>query len=529
MCRPLRPAFFLEESGYIMKLIQRGIALLFGILLMGILALVLFAYRDTAFWLKRTYLLSQPAMLGAGLAVVTALCGAAYALKTCKCRWPKWMALIPWICLLAMQLVLSFHAYFMTGWDVRGIVDTAYAIAGGEADMHVGYLSQYPNNVALVMLFSAIIRVVRMLLGNPGMDRCVYVLIAFQCMINTITGMLLRHAANRMTGSRRLSWCVAAVYMIYVGISPWLMIPYSDSVALVFPTAILTLYLYRDDERFGRWIWPGIGIMTGIGYMIKPQVLIAAIAIAMVETVRLLIEKKLLSWLRCVGSMTVIAALLAVPGMQLLIKAAPIELRPGRSMNMLHYVMMGLNQETNGSYLYDDVVLTYHAEDKHAAQMPVIRERVSQMGAEGLMEHLKKKTLTNYADGSFAWSCEGEFYREWIADKDKVLSPYLKSMIYTGGSRYNGYQTALHSAWLALLGGCVLCALWLIRCGDGHKRMDVWCVLMLSVIGITLFQTIFEARARYLYLYAPFYVMLGVSGVFFTVGAALKRLVKSNR
>jgi len=183
--------------------------------------------------------------------------------------------------------------------------------------------------------------------------------------------------------------------------------------------------------------------------------------------------------------------------------------------------MMGLNSETNGAYLYDDVVLTYHAEDKTAAQRPVIRERLSEMGADGLAEHLKKKTLTNYADGSFAWSCEGEFFREWIADKDEVLSPYLKSVIYTGGSRYNAYQTALQSVWLALLAGCVLCAVHLAKAGDG--QMDGWCVMMLSVIGITLFQTIFEARARYLYLYAPFYVLMGVCGVCFAVSAAIKR------
>lgn len=509
-----------------MKGFQRGAALLCGAMLLAILALVLFAYGNTEYWLKRTYLLSQPAMLGAGLAALAALCCGVHAVRSCKCRLPKWTALIPWAGLLAVQLVLCFHAYFITGWDVRGIVDTAYALAGGEADMHIGYLSQYPNNVAIVMLFAAIIRVIRMLLGNPGMDRCIYVLIAFQCVINTMTGMLTGYAAKRLTNSRRLSWCVSVVYMAYVGLSPWLMIPYSDSVALIFPAAILALYLIRGDQRFGRWVWPAIGLLTGIGYMIKPQVLIIAIAIGMVETGRMLIEKKPLLWLRRTGSMALIAALLAGPGMQLLIKASPLELRPGRSMNMLHYVMMGLNSETNGSYLYDDVALTYNAADKHAAQMPVIRERLSEMGADGLAEHLKKKTLTNYADGSFAWSCEGEFYREWIADKDEVLSPYLKSIIYTGGSRYNGWQTAQQSIWLALLAGCVLCALWLMKAGDGRAQLDAWSVMMLSLIGITLFQTIFEARARYLYLYAPLYVLMGISGIRTALGAAAKRMKK---
>jgi len=509
-----------------MKRIQRGIALLFGVMLLAILSIVLFEYGKTEFWLKRTYLLSQFAMLGAGMAVLLVLCCGMHAAKRQMRRWPAWTTLIPWVGLLLLQLVLSFHAYFLTGWDVRGIVDTAYALAGGEADLHIGYLSQYPNNMALVMLFAAIIRAVRMLLGNPGMDRCVYVLIAFQCGLNTLTGMLLKGAAKRITASEALSWAAAVVYMGFVGLSPWLMIPYSDSVALIFPTAILALYLLRDNKRFGRWIWPGIGLMAGLGYMIKPQVIIVAIAIGMVETARLLASRRPRMWLRRVGSMAAVLVLLALPGMRLLIKAAPIELRPGRSMNMLHYVMMGLNAETNGSYLYDDVVLTYHAEDKAAQQLPVIRERLTAMGAGGFVEHLKKKTLTNYADGSFAWSCEGEFYRQWIADKDEHLSPYLKSVIYTGGSRYNGYQTILQSVWLALLAGCVLCAGRLARRGNGSEGADAWCVMMLSVIGITLFQTILEARARYLYLYAPFYVLMGVCGVYAAVHAVLKRFAE---
>ncbi len=504
-----------------MKSVKRGTALLLCMMLLAILAVVLLAFENTAFFCRRDYLLTQPVMLTAGMGALALLCVLLLCVKSGRRRAPKWAELLPWLALLAMQLVLCFYAYFITGWDVRGIVETAYALAGGEADMHIGYLSQYPNNISLVLVFAAIIRALRLLLGNPGLDRCIYVLIAFQCVLSTCTGFLLRRAAEKTMGSRQLSWCAALVYVGFVGLSPWLMIPYSDSVALIFPTAILTLYAWRDDERLDKWVWPVVGVFSGVGYMIKPQVLIAAIAIAIVETARCMMQRKPAAWLRRTGLMTVILVLLAGPGMQGIIKAAPIEIRPGRSMNMLHYVMMGLNQETNGSYLYDDVALTYNAEDKRAQQLPVIRERLENMGVQGFAEHLKKKTLTNYADGTFAWSCEGEFYREWIADKDAHISPFLKSIIYTGGSRYPIYQTAAQCVWLVLLVGCAFFALCqLIRrdCGT-----DEAAVMMLCIIGITLFQTVFEARARYLYIYAPFFVLLGVSGIWQTVQAVLNR------
>ena len=36
---------------------------------------------------------------------------------------------------------------------------------------------------------------------------------------------------------------------------------------------------------------------------------------------------------------------------------------------------------------------------------------------------------------------------------------------------------------------------------------------MLALIGITLFETIFEARARYLFIYAPVYLTVGMMGL----------------
>lgn len=38
------------------------------------------------------------------------------------------------------------------------------------------------------------------------------------------------------------------------------------------------------------------------------------------------------------------------------------------------------------------------------------------------------------------------------------------------------------------------------------------CVIMLSILGLTLFELLFEARARYLFTYAPLYIILAIYG-----------------
>lgn len=39
------------------------------------------------------------------------------------------------------------------------------------------------------------------------------------------------------------------------------------------------------------------------------------------------------------------------------------------------------------------------------------------------------------------------------------------------------------------------------------RKNDIYVVLKLCIIGITLFELLFEARARYLYLYVPIYII----------------------
>lgn len=41
----------------------------------------------------------------------------------------------------------------------------------------------------------------------------------------------------------------------------------------------------------------------------------------------------------------------------------------------------------------------------------------------------------------------------------------------------------------------------------------VMIIVMLAIIGLTIFELIFEARARYLYTYVPLYIILAAAGV----------------
>ena len=180
--------------------------------------------------------------------------------------------------------------------------------------------------------------------------------------------------------------------------------------------------------------------------------------------------------------------------------------------------MMGLSERTGGTYDAEDLARSVSVEDPQArAQMQreEIAARLEAMGLRGLARHLLRKTRINYGDGLFAWGGEGNFFAERIGDKDGLLSPALKRAIGCEGDSASGRTLAswMQAIWLALLAGSAGMVLaYAAARGDDHRR-DLLLTLMLALNGLTLFETIFEARARYLFAYAPLYVLAGICGI----------------
>ena len=57
------------------------------------------------------------------------------------------------------------------------------------------------------------------------------------------------------------------------------------------------------------------------------------------------------------------------------------------------------------------------------------------------------------------------------------------------------------------------------------SKNKYFCTIMLSILGLTIFELLFEARARYLFTYAPLYIILAVQGFsqWITIGRYSKK------
>ena len=109
------------------------------------------------------------------------------------------------------------------------------------------------------------------------------------------------------------------------------------------------------------------------------------------------------------------------------------------------------------------------------------------------------KAVVNFNDGSFAWGREGDFYQE-IFEKDNLFANALRSYFYHDGDSFNNFLLSRQILWMIVLS--------LMVSSIFNRKRDEEVFIQIICIGIILFNMIFEARARYLFAYVPYFVLL---------------------
>ena len=414
------------------------------------------------------------------------------------------------VILFFAQVYVSYNIYFLTGWDVGGyIIPAARDIASGmPLDAYNDYFSRYPNNIILVSFFSILFKL-NTNFGILDTDIGVMTLITFNCLISSLSGFLTYKTVEKLANKR---WAMMAwiVFVLLIGTSPWIVITYSDSLALFLPILIFFLYIrdWAGNYYFLRWFL--IGVLSFIGYYIKPQVILILIAIIIMEIIaflRIMNRKKglLLILVLC------LSFLLSCISYKAIYQHSGFNINKESTFGITHFAMMGLNPQRGGVYSDEDVEFSASfetASERNKAAIEQIKSRLRQLGVFGYTKFLSKKVLVNYGDGTFAWSGEGHFYNETFPDKNQWMSPTLKSYYYSTGSNYGKTSTVEQMIWVGVI-FFMLGVVW-IKKQQLDKRIVV---LMLTIIGLTVFELLFEARARYLYIYAPIYISLSIIGL----------------
>lgn len=416
------------------------------------------------------------------------------------------------VVLFGVQLIVAWQIYFKTGWDCGKLVQMAQEVAYNYRDIGSdAYFSMYPNNVLLVAVFAAVLRFTKFL----GFNADYFPLVMIGCLLVNMAGFFMADCIRKLTRKNWIALAAWGMYMVLAGLSPWISIPYSDTYSILFPILCVWLYMNRAEKN-KYFIWGGIGFVGWIGYYIKPTVLLVVFGLVALETWHFICKfdkkekkKHIRSAVTIAGALlfAVLFATSANEAARTKMGFNPIE---SKRFTPAHYIMMGLNYDTGGTYDQWDVNYSASAsgvKERNQNAMEEIGRRISDMGISGLASHTARKLLTNFNDGTFAWGREGEFY--WnIQEKNNGLSKELRDYYYDSGSKYPVFQVVSQAMWILVL--CLIVCLIIPRKGNADRTTAS---VLLGLLGIICFVMLFEARARYLYLYSPVFILAAALGL----------------
>jgi hypothetical protein len=413
------------------------------------------------------------------------------------------------ILLFLLQVILVWCAGFTSGWDVSKLVD----VSNPTSDGMVSYYSTFPNQLFLYGVF----RRIAVLTALMGVHKTYAVLAIGGCFCVTTSILLVTLVARQVFGLKS-AYLTNAISAVFIGLSPWVMVPYSDTYGTLCPALVLFFYvcIKRRTSRVA-----GVVFFSIIGYLIKPTAILVLVAVLLIEVCRLVAHwrGKVVSdgcesradmlghhW-AAVLRLSLIAVLSVVLAAVVasLVEVGGPKVDSDKSVSVAHYLMMGSNSDNMGGFSLQDYKYSKSfatSSERTAADLEMWRQRVADMGPVGTAKLAARKTMTAFSNGTFAWDGEGTFFVRVFGNNETVMSYFG---IPGGCLETAPFRSVCQVIWFAMLLGMVF------RCLD-RKPTYAEVVMFAVLVMLGLFLTVFEVRARYLFLFAPFFVMLGTAG-----------------
>lgn len=402
------------------------------------------------------------------------------------------------VLLVSLQLIIVENAWFKTGWDVQCITQP------WRTDLQQ-YYSNYPNQLFLAGVFEKLQMCASLLGHNDGY----LVLVAGSCLCITSSLALTTFSAKRI-GGYKLGYLTFFVGFFIVGLSPWMLVPYSDTYGMLFVAIVFWSYIFITHPIVK---WTLLPFFIYLGYGIKPTVAFIGFAIALLELSTLAKKRDTAQafTLTCPVLLSILARFSAL-ALGILIGMSTVymmqlkisEIDPEMAFSPTHFLMMGFNQNTSGVFSADDVAFSRSFTTKNERQIANIQEwvhRTLDSEPQNLVKLIVKKTCCAYGDGTFAWEREGAFYTGEGNPEDNIVK-----RIYGITYLQNPFETLCQIAWFLILLGISIGGL---RHKTPNKTLSI---ISLTLFMLSVFLTIFECRARYLFLYMPLFTLLGCEG-----------------
>lgn len=426
------------------------------------------------------------------------------------------------VVLFFILLYVSMNIYFLTDWDTGKVLDDARSLARREV-IDGTYYSRFPNQQLLLLIETVLLKINNWF-GVIDTNEGVIMIIAFQCLIYSLAGNLLYRVIINYTSNKFYAWTGWVLFCFLLAISGWVTIPYTDAMSIAFPILILWCYQRKEQSDNGKkrmiW-WILIAVLSYWGFKMKPTVLIMLIAIVIGEILYGIkkIDKKMLKKVGKTLAVMGICVVISMKVFQCAFNSTGVTINKELNTGALHMVMMGLNNDYDGVWNSNDVDLSLgiaNKKERKEVQINTIKQRLSEYGFVSLLRHTARKSLVIFNDGTFAWGVEGKFYAKIFDEKNSYMSPLLRDLFYSTGHAHRKLATMEQALWLFTLFMSGLCFV--------LKKDKLLTIIVTSLVGIIIFNFLFEARARYVMIYVPVFIFLAMVSLSHVTEAIVKKI-----
>ena len=420
--------------------------------------------------------------------------------------------------------------------------------------MH-GYYSRYANNLFLTYIFLNVYKIGEVI----GIQNGYFLLLFIQSIMFSVGGFLIYKIADMYFKEKYkiYSICTWIIYMLIVGLSPHIVLTYSDGIGM-FLSLILTYIIFKlekdkdikkdknkinDDKEKNKLLQKSsisriilILLFTNLsilGYYIKPQIIIISISYVIIKILNISyltymiiknknedrengrrvrrerIKKEIIYYI-ILSILIIITGFLIYTYIKKANNSMGINVDKEKRFNITHYAMLGWNTESKGVFTIKDENFSGKYEklkDREKANIEELKKRITEMGIGGVINQIARKILTNYNDGTFSGVATFVYIRDEynIQGLDNNLSEFLKNVYYERGKYNQIYTQIMQCLWISIL------IFNMFSYNDSKSRKIA--IIILALIGLFLFETIFEARSRYIFVYVPLYIFIGVIGI----------------
>lgn len=417
------------------------------------------------------------------------------------------LVIIGIILTVTWQVNLIIELSGITWWD-PSIIQTA---AMGKPNwLGKNYFSYYPNTFIMCAFETHIYEWVK----NIGMQGFIKLLNSLNIVLLDLSWGLIIYSTNSFFHKKKVTINVSWLSWAMIIVSPYVAIFYSDIPAFFIGSSMLALLsLLKDtnNKKIRTLVCVLIGVISALGYFIKPSTVIVDMALGLVIVIYLATNKnkKYLKHVLIGGGIVVLSFGGVYLGAKYYESHNSINVIDAKkAMPMTEFMAMGLSG--NGGYNPVDVgqnITKSTPAERNKLNISLIKQRLKGYGISGYIRFLMKKQILNTNDGTFGWQAESGKKGFLIPFKIHTgIRGYIQRM-FTGNSANQNWKG--NALWVQFIWGLVVLGMLLALSSQEYTIL----ILKYTVLGGMIFLLLFEGgRTRYLIQFLPYILILSAYG-----------------